>query len=151
MTHPHQSVGALAGWLYDPFTETDDLALSEAVAYLDNAHVTSSSELGLYAVSPIEASVVAHEALTRACDTRNGTGIDKESACSSRCASASKGPKNGSADRELPSVAVEQEATCAAQWLLNLPTAEQMKNEKLRAKNRRNQQAYRARMKVRSG
>jgi hypothetical protein len=143
MSDAHGSAGALGSFLHDPFFDSDDLLFPERLAYPESVGVCS--DLGPDSASFVS-SFLPHEALTETCHTHIDTGTIQEVECFFRRVSATKEAENGTAQVSL--AALEPEATCAAQRLLDLPTAAETRMQKLRAKNRRNQLAYRTRLKV---
>jgi hypothetical protein len=145
MADAHGSAGALGSFLHDPFCESDDFLFPERLAYPESVGVC----LDLVADSPLlVSSLLPHQALPETCHTPIDNDTVKESACLFRCASATKEPEDGSAQVSLQLAALEPTDTCAAQRLLDLPTAAETRMQKLREKNRRNQLACRRRLKV---
>jgi hypothetical protein len=144
MSDAHGSAGALGSFLHDPFFESDDLLFLERIAYPESAG--ACVDLGPDTPSFVS-GFLPHEGLSEPCNTHIDTDNAEEAACLFLRASATNEPESGTSHVALEP-AVEPEATGAAQRLLDLPTAEEMRMQKLRAKNRRSQLAYRKRLKV---
>jgi hypothetical protein len=123
MADTHGSAGALESFLLDPFFDSGDLLFLERLAYPESAGVCVDEGPD---ARPFVSGFLPHEALTEPCNTHIDTDNVEEAACLFWRASATNEPETGTAARVLFEPAVEPEGSCAAQRLLDLPTAEEI-------------------------
>jgi hypothetical protein len=140
----HQGGGDLERVLNDPITECDEFtSFLEALAYPNNAGVACDLQLE----SPsLAASFRARDHQTNQ-QPQNSASAVEEVVRLRQGPSASQKPERASTHDGSYADSV-QCSTGAAQPLVNLPKAEDTRMEKRRAKNRRNQRAFRERSKV---
>lgn len=140
MLLPHESNGALDCFLYDLHTESDDQFSSflETLALPENS-IGVSELLDSTSLAAPEGAYYASKG--RSSDARDVSSSQWSCVASQKARSLSA---------EHGMCALDREGIDTELQLINLPTAQVIKKEKLRAKNRRNQKAYRDRMRVSS-